>query len=208
MRTPVQDLLTRAHGPLGRPTQVDFGVPDGPLAELARLLSHLNGFTAFGSAVQVYRAGDEGLGPELLSWNTGELWKDTFGGLADDFFCFGQDVLGTQFAVLDGRVVLFDPETADAEDIGRSLDDWAAWLLSDPLVNATAGLVVEWERERGPLQPHERLVPLKFLALGGEVALDNLVARDAAQAMRIRGPVAQQLHDLPDGAVVSLDVDE
>jgi hypothetical protein len=208
MTTPVQELLTRVRAPLGQPAAVDFGVPTGPLNELARLLSHLNGFSAFGSAVQVYRAGVDGFGPELLEWNTGPLWKDTFNGLADAVFCFGQDVLGTQFAIADDQVVVFDPETADTELIGRTLDDWASWLLDDPLVNATVGLTVEWERERGNLQPHQRLLPLQLIALGGELALDNLVVREAAEAMRIRGPIAQQLHDLPDGAEINLKIED
>ncbi len=208
MGTPVQELLTRVRAPLGRAAAVDFGVPAGPLRELAQLLSHTNGFSLFGSAVQVYRAGVDGLGPELLAWNTGGPWKDSFGGLADECFCFGQDVLGTQFAVADDRVVLFDPETADTEVLGRTLDDWASWLLDDPLVNATVGLTVEWERARGALEPHERLVPLQLIALGGELALDNLVVREAAEALRIRGPIARQLHDLPDGAEVHLTVED
>ncbi|MGW4112418.1 SMI1/KNR4 family protein [Actinosynnema sp. NPDC004786] len=206
MLSPLEDLLTRAQGRLGQDAQVDFGV-GGAFGELAALLSGRNGFTVFGSAVQVYRAGTPGAGPELGEWNTGELWKDTFGGLADDVFCFGQDVLGTQFGILGEQVVLFDPETADVEVIGKSLQDWAAWLLADPQTNATVGLTVDWERTHGRLSPDQRLVPLRFLALGGELELDNLVVKEAAEAMRVRGPIAQQLHDLPDGAEIDLNVE-
>jgi len=206
MLSPLDDLLTRAQGVLGQNAQVDFGV-GGPYGELAQLLSRRNGFTLFGSAVQVYRAGTAGAGPELGEWNTGELWKNTYAGLADEVFCFGQDVLGTQFGLLDNQVVVFDPETADVEVIGNSLHDWAAWLLSDPQVNATVGLTVDWERTHGRLTPDQRLLPLRFLVLGGELELENLVVKDAAEAMRIRGPIAQQLHDLPDGAEIHLDVE-
>ena len=39
---------------------------------------------------------------------------------------------------------------------------------------------------------------------GGRYDLDNFVAYDAVTAMRIRGPIAQQVHDLPDGATIRL----
>jgi hypothetical protein len=67
---------------------------------------------------------------------------------------------------------------------------------------------VEWERERGNLQPHQRLIPLQFIALGGELTLDNLIVREAAEAMRIRGPIAQQLHDLPNDAEITLKIED
>lgn len=203
MSAPLPALLAESSGPLGSTARIDLGVPHGPLGELAQLLSRVNGFTVFGAGVQVFRAGGEGFGPELENWNGPQVWKDTYDGLADGLFCFGQDVLGTQFAVHQDQVVAFDPETAEiTEVVGSSLDDWATWLLDDPLVNGTAGLADQWELAHGRLGANERLVPLRFLALGGEVALGNLVVRDAVEAMRIRGPIAQQLHDLPDGAHV------
>lgn len=202
--TALETLLGRARGPSGPPVEIDLGVPAGPFAELSRMLTRLNGFFAFNAGVQVYRAGDPGAGPELVSWNDETTWKDTYGGLTGDVFCFGQDVLGTQFAVLHGHVVAVNPETAGVEPIGPSLESWAAWLLDDPAVNATAGLAKAWQDEHGPLRPEERLVPLRFFVLGGGYELDNLVAKDAVTAMRIRGPIAQQLDGLPDGAQIRL----
>lgn len=97
----------------GPTVSVDFGGEHGPLRELAELLSEMNGFFAFHAGLQVFHIGGEGLGPELSHWNSGEAWKDTFAGLADDVFCFGQDVLGMQFAVRNGsEIVRFDPRGA------------------------------------------------------------------------------------------------
>ncbi|MFI5530346.1 hypothetical protein ACIA8O_17575 [Kitasatospora sp. NPDC051853] len=50
----------------------------------------------------------------------------------------------------------------------------------------------------------ERLIPRQFFVMGGTYAFDNLSVEDAALAMRIRGPVAQQVHGAPDGTTVRL----
>jgi len=201
-------LLDRARGPLGPSAMVDFGVTSGPFAELAELLHRLNGFFAFNGGVEVYPVGGTCGVPELVAWNDPATWKQTYGGLADAFFCFGQDVLGTQFAIVDGcTVVAVDPETAEPTPIGDSLDAWAAWLLDDPDVNATDGLARAWQDANGPLALDQRLVPVQLFVLGGAFALDNLFVRDAVTAMRIRGPIAEQIAGLPDGASIVLTVD-
>lgn len=202
----VETLVSRGRAPLGPPVPVDFGVSDGPLAELARVLARVNGFTAFNGGVQLLRAGAAGVGPELAHWNRPDTWKDTYGGLAQGAFCFGQDVLGTQFAVVGReRVVAFDPETAARTEIGDSLDAWAEWLLDDPDVNGTRRLATAWQDANGPLAHGERLLPLRFFVLGGSYDLANLVVRDAARCMRVRGPLAARLSRLPQGATVRFD---
>lgn len=198
-------LVGRAWGPLGAPVSIDFGIDRGPLHELGQLLARMNGFFAFNAGLQVYRAGPDGSGPELLAWNSGELWKWSYEGLADGYFFFGQDVLGTQYAIKDGAVLQWEPEDGSTHLLGDSLEAWAEWIFDEPDMNATAFLAKAWQDHFGALGHHQRLVPLRFLALGGEVDFDNLVAKDAVEAMLIRGPIATQLHDLPDGATVHIE---
>ena len=203
--TALEELLGRARGPMGPDIELDFGVEGGPLAELGAVISRINGFFLFNAGVQVFRAGEQGLGPDLLDWNGEDTWKDTYDGLADDLFCFGQDLFGVQFAILEGEeVVAFDPETARVTTLGRSLEDWAAWLLADEDVNGAASFAYAYQQERGALDPGERLIPYTFFVAGGGYDYDNLVAKDAVTAMRIRGPIAQQVHDLPEGATVRI----
>lgn len=201
----VAELLDRARGPMGPEVEVDLGDERPAFRELSRMISALNGFFAFNAGIQVFRVGGEGWGPELGEWNVAQTWKYTYGTMADDLFCFGQDLLGAQFA-LDGSaaVVRFDAETGRRQHLGDSLEDWAGWLLADP-AHGCGELAVAWQRTNRALEPAERLLPRQLLVTGGAVQLDNLVATDAAKAMRIRGPVAQQVHGLPPGTTVRLD---
>ncbi|SFQ66848.1 hypothetical protein SAMN05421810_11237 [Amycolatopsis arida] len=110
-----------------QPRPVELDADSEPLAELAGLLSRLNGFYLGNAGVQIFRAGDPGVGPELQTWNAAHTWKHTYHGLADNLFCFGQDLFGVQFAIEDRRrVVAFDPETAHRDPLGDTLHDWAA----------------------------------------------------------------------------------
>lgn len=201
----LQRLLDRSRGPTGQPREVDLGIERGPLAELGTLLSRRNGFFAFNAGIQVYRAGEPGLGPELQHWNTASTWKDTYGGLGDGLFCFGQDLLGRQFAVQDtNHVVVFDPETAERTPVGESLEAWAAWLWDDPDINGTRGYATAWQDQHGPLTPNQRLIPMRFFTFGGSYGFDNIAVKDAHVCMRIRGPIAQIIKRSADGTVLRL----
>ncbi|GAA2679233.1 SMI1/KNR4 family protein [Streptomyces lunalinharesii] len=194
-------FIARARYPLGPPVTVELDRSDGAYGELAALLTRHNGLTAFNAGLQVFRAGTEGLGPDLQTWNDPQTWKHTYEGLADGLLCFAQDLFGTQFALdNEGHVVRFDPETAESTILGDSLEQWAQWLLADPDVNGTHAFATSWQDHHGPLSHDQRLIPLRFFTLGGTYEDDNLAVKEAAQCMRIRGPLAQTLHALPDGA--------
>ncbi|KAA5830685.1 DUF6531 domain-containing protein [Saccharopolyspora hirsuta] len=207
MTSALELLLDRSRGPAGLPREVELDAGEGPLAELAAVLSTRNGFFAFNAGVQVFRAGEPGVGPELQAWNRPDSWKGSYGGLADGLFCFGQDLFGVQFAVRDRRcVVTFDPETGRTTEIGPSLEDWARWLLQDPDQRGCRSFATRWQDENGALAPDQRLVPWRFFVLGGGYDDANLTAKDAVACMRIRGPVAEQVAALPDGAKLQITV--
>jgi hypothetical protein len=204
----LEQLLSRARGPMGPAIHLDFGAENGPLVELGRVVSRVNGFFLFNAGIQVFRVGDEGLGPDMLSWNTDEVWKSTYAGLADDVFCFGQDLFGVQFGIVGSEeVVRFNPETAESISLGTSLEEWAQWLLDDPDVNGVNSFAYAFQKENGALEPNERLIPLQFFVMGGTYDFDNLTVKDAAVTMRIRGPIAQKIHNAPDGATIHLGTD-
>jgi len=204
----LDELLDRARGPMGPAVEVDFGAGAPAWRELGGVLSRMNGFFLFNAGVQVFRVGAEGWGPELSGWNEPDTWKDTYRGLADDLFCFGQDLFGVQFAIDGGgQVVSMDPETGQRSALGTSLDEWAAWLLAEPDDRGAATFAKAWQDAFGPLTPEQRLIPRQFFVTGGSYDFGNLIVQDAGLAMRIRGPIARQVHDLPDGARISFTVE-
>lgn len=199
----IERILSACAGPLS--DEPVTGLPDTRLgAELAELLTRCNGFIGFESALLVRGAGDEP--GRLGNWNHPTGWRMTYGPLADGLFFFAEDIFGTQFALLGDRVVLFDPETGDAEPVGDSLDTWAGHILADWQVVTGFPLAREWQHRHGPLAPGQRLIPLQPFVLGGEFEVANLRVSDDVQAMLERGALAQQLHGLPDGTRVSIEI--
>jgi hypothetical protein len=201
--TPLEELTRQGHSPLGPPVRVDLG--PGLPGELAALLARTNGFSVFDAGVVVFPAG-QGRGPELGAWNATETWRYTYGSLIDGLYFFAQDLFGVQFAIEDGhRVSTFDPETGDRATIGTSLNEWADWLLAAPDERGARSFAKRWQSVHGPLTDDERLLPRTLFVLGGGYDESNLVVRDAVTCMRVRGPIAQQIHDLPDGVPIHLD---
>ncbi len=193
---------------MGPGVELDFGVPAGPLVELATALRELNGFFVFNAGVQVFRAGTEGLGYDLETWNEPVTWKEAYGGMADDLFCFGQDLFGAQFAVVDGvRVVVMDPESGERHHVGDSLEEWVAWLFADPERNGHSDTARGWQDQFGALDLTERLIHPTPLILGGEHAVGNVAVIDGISALRSLGPLAVAMRDLPEGTPIDFQLD-
>ena len=204
---PLDELLAVSRGPAGPAVEPEFDFRGPVWRELEYLLSRSNGFFVFNAGIQVFRLGPVGLGPDAQTWNAPDTWKTHYGGLAQNLFCFAQDLLGNQFGIDEnGVVVQLAAETGDREVLG-SVADWASWLLADPAQRGMGALATEWQDTFGALDPAERLLPRRFLVLGGSWDLRNFEVCESAKAMRIRGPIAQQVHGLPDGATVELSVD-
>ena len=204
----LRELLNRARGPLGPRVELDFGVTGGPMAELAAVLSEINGFFAFNGGIHIFRVGDEGMGYDLQTWNRPDTWIEHYQGLFDNVFCFGQDLFGFQFGIVDGRsVAVVDPETGAQESLGNSLEDWASWLLADADRNGRSAMAAGWNQQYGALPVTDRLIYKQLLVMGGENEVANVVAKDAVECMRIRGPIAAAIRDLPDGAQIRLTTD-
>jgi len=199
-------------GVAGPPLSVDArtftpGLSPRLQSQLLELLSLRNGFFAFEAALRVFPAGPTLYGYALDEWNAPDLWRAHYNGLADGAFFFAEDLFGGQYGVWEESVIKFDPETADAEIVAADLDGWADLILTDYAFQTGYPLAHEWQLAHGPLEPRQRLVPLTLFVLGGAFSLDNLKAMDAAEGMRVRGPIAQQIRDLPDGSPITLSVE-
>mgnify|MGYP000005121008 CR=1 FL=1 len=200
----------------------DEGLADGPcyldawvrlhagarLAELEQMYAAKNGFIAFDRALRVFPAARPTHPLSLSGWNKPRLWRDTYGSLAEGLLFFADDIFGGQFCIKDSKVFVFEPETGAIEWLADDLEGWAACMLAETDVYTGRPLALDWQEKHGPLDPAKRLIPTLLFTLGGEFTADNLVAKDAVTGMRIRGPIAQEIHDLPDGTQIRLVVKE
>jgi hypothetical protein len=202
MTASVEALLSLAGPPLSRlaPLTKETAESDVEI-ELIDMLAQTNGFYAFESALHVF-PGESDDHMDLVRWNAPSLWRDSFDSMADDYTFFAEDVFGGQFALAIGGVYSFDPETADAVLIGDTLEEWAEHILEEYEVLTGYPLAHDWQVRFGPLQSGTRLIPKIPFVLGGEFELGNVFAGDAVQGMRMRGEVAVQIRDLPDGTKV------
>jgi hypothetical protein len=178
-----------------------LGLPEGRIGEeLAEVLAERNGFYGFESALFLRGTGDAE--SQLAGWNREGLWRDHYGPFGRGLFFFGEDLFGTQFAIEGDVVTSFEPETGERTKIASSLEDWADQLFDDWNQMTGHSIARAWQILHGPLPSGKRLVARIPFVMNGSYDLDNLALIDDAAAMRARGDLAQQIHDLPDGTPV------
>ena len=142
----------------------------------------------------------------LERWNAPDLWCDAYDDLAADCFFFAEDVFGNQFAIRQARIVSFEAETGQIEDVADTLEEWADQMMEDYEYLSGYPLAHAWQELNGSITAGSRLVPKIPFVLGGEFNVDNLHELDAVKGMRWRGDLAIQIRDLPDGASIELKV--
>jgi len=145
---------------------------------------------------------------DLGRWNEDHLWRSGYQDMADGYLFFAEDVFGGQFAIKDGTVFSFDPETGEVDVMAQTMESWAAVLLDDYEVNTGYPLAHEWQVHNGALPDGIRLIPKRPFVLGGDFLVENLYPLGSVQGMRLRAELAHQLRDLPDGATVNFTVVE
>ena len=167
--------------------------------ELYDLLCLKNGFYAFESALHVRAKGSEGPPVSLECWNKKELWIDTYEVNKSEVFFFAEDLFGGQFGIFENKIVTFDPETAELEEIGSSLEEWSKQLLSDYNYLTGYSLSHEWQQKYGGIPEGYRLIPRQLFVLGGAYDCENLLLVEEVKGMRSRGFFATQLAEIKDG---------
>ena len=177
--------------------------------DLLKLLMLKNGFYAFESALHVFPVVKENWFNEqdLQRWNRPELWKDAYRRetVLHDATFFAEDVIGSQFGFMAGRIIRFDPETGETEDMCSSLEEWAETVLADYDEQVGYQLAHEWQKQKGVLLQGNRLMPIvPLIAKEGRFKPDNFYQLEAAKCMLVRADLAVQLRSIPDGGSVMI----
>ncbi|MFQ6142198.1 hypothetical protein ACLMNJ_03855 [Streptomyces seoulensis] len=202
------DKLISLAGPaLGVQGVSEYFTAEGRIgSDLNALLGRVNGFYAFESALHVFPVNSTGHSVDLEKWNASGLWRDAYGGMAEGCLFFAEDIFGGQFAIKDEVIYSFDPETGEDSPIAESLEDWADAILGDYEFLTGFPVAHEWQSLNGSIEDGLRLIPKRPFVLGGEFSARNMYVLDSVKAMRLRGDLAMQLRDLPDGATVKFKI--
>lgn len=178
------------------------------LPKFEHLYRHKNGFLAFDRALRFFAADPHAHDLSLSRWNSPQLWRDTYGSLADDLLFFADDIFGGQFCIKDSKVFSFEPETGTLEWLADDLEGWAALILAETDYYTGRPIALAWQEQFGVLDPTKRLIPTLLFTLGGEFSLPNLSAKDAVLGMKIRGPIAQKIHAFPEGTKIRFVIED
>jgi hypothetical protein len=175
-------------------------------ASLCEVLAQKNGFFCFESALRLFPSFTVEPSWGISEWNSPSLWKADYQGIADNIFCFAEEILGRQFVVHDEKIAVFEPETGELEIIASSLEEWASKMLLDYRQMAGHPFAHEWQSIHGPLHSRHRLMAKRPFVLGGAYSIENFAALDSVQIMKCLGNLASQLRDLPDGTKVEFKI--
>ena len=181
-----------------RPHDVDGGL----VGEWLNMLDCANGFYCFESALHIFPSRTIGANLGLTEWNEAKTWRHEYQRLDRGGIFVAEDVFGDQFCLLKDAIYTFDAETAQLTEIARSVGEWAEKMVTD--FESFTGFPVghRWQSTHGALAASHRLVPKTPFVLGGSYEIENLYACESVAGMRVRGNLAMQIADVPDGTPI------
>lgn len=206
-------LLTLLDGSSG-PMAIWSGMPGCPGAErsptrwteLAAVLEARNGFMAFDGALHVFPAGPTAWNLHLASVNDPEGWRREFWHRCEGMVFFASNAFGDLYGLKGDEVIRFDPETGADAVFAADLAGWADRILDDWRLETGYEAMAAWQDRNGAVDEGLRLMPTQPFAFGGSNALENLRAVPLLEGLAMRGSVATQTRNLPDGAKVRIEV--
>ncbi|SPL94593.1 unnamed protein product [[Actinomadura] parvosata subsp. kistnae] len=132
------------------------------------------------------------------------MWQHEYGDAVASLTFFAEDAFGFPFAIGEGGVFTFDPETAERDLIASGVEEWASLMLDDPDVQTGFPVMHEWQVRNGAILRGHRLAPAVPFFLGGKFEAQEMRMKDSMELMRFRADIHRQVKDLPDGAQISI----
>lgn len=171
------------------------------------ILAIKNGFYAFESALHFFPATH--IHQSIIDvncWNSENLWRNKYSDSTKGYLFFAEDIFGGQFCIINERIHTFDPETEETEEVATNFDDWAKCILDEYNYLTGFELAHEWQLKNGSIPVGKRLLPKVPFVLGGKFTTDNLYLLDSVTGMKVRGDLAQQIKNSPDGTKVTFKI--
>lgn len=130
-----------------------------------------------------------------------ERWGVSYGVLAPRIHIFASDAFGTMYGLDNSKnVAIFWAETGEIESLGVDEATFLSMIMDAPNDTINLDLYRNATQKYGAINTQQHFAFRVETALGGEVALENLMIMDADEHMRGLGMLAQQIHDAPVGA--------
>ncbi|MBS1797362.1 MAG: SMI1/KNR4 family protein [Acidobacteria bacterium] len=121
--------------------------------ELRSLLRQINGFIAFDGGLHIRGAVASPAWHSLRKvWFGDFALSELFSSLKETDVPFGQDCLGDQFVLRDGRVRRLSAETDELEDTGLTLNDFLTEAARDPIGFLSLEPLVRFRSEGGKIE--------------------------------------------------------
>ena len=136
----------------------DFGILKALPPDLGSLLSQLNGFVQYGGGLHVRGACLEPEWHSLRSaWHGPNAFHLLYKDVEPHWIPFGEDCLGDQFFLVDGRVLYLVAETGEIEEKAASFKVFLEDSINDPVNYLAMQPLLRFQTETGALLPGQLL---------------------------------------------------
>lgn len=190
-----------------RVTAVDFDIHSANVAPFTEFMTSVNnGGLFFNRSFQIYGYNREESFTNGNYINT--LLHRYFGKLTENLFSFGQDIFGFQFAFVKDstQIIYFNSETGEREVMGNDFNEWLQVLDSRLDYHTGEPLMKDWIKEKGPIAPDVRLIPIKPFVIGGDYEIYNLRTLAFPEYLDYYSDIAHQISSIPDGTQIKLTI--
>jgi hypothetical protein len=120
---------------------------------------------------------------------------------------FAEDAFGVQFALIDGNVAIFQPETAELETVRMTQTEFYQAILDDPEGTISWSLYQAAVHLLGKPSSDQHFAFKVELAMGGQPAVENVVIADSAEHFKVMASIAKQIKNVPIGTAMHLGVE-
>lgn len=140
--------------------------------------------------------------------NERHAWLSFYGDMIEKpLEFFAEDAFGVQFALIDGNVGVFQPETAELGLLKMTQTEFYQMILDDTEGTLSWSLYQEAVRLLGKPSSNQHFAFKVELALGGQPVVENMVILNSAEHFKMMVGIARQIKDIPVGTVMRLDVE-
>jgi hypothetical protein len=175
---------------------------------LYREVLDIGGIHAYSRALRVFGLTNCSEAKNIIWWNEPETWKAEYKGFFDNIWAFAEDIFGNQFVFYKNGIGWLEVETGAIRPICKTFSEWIGILLKDVNYYTGSSLAESWQKSHHtePLNGMYHLCPIKPFVCGGKYDINNVFRCDAKENLSLKAEIAQQIHKLPEGTEIRINL--